>query len=268
MNQRRNLPITNTPGQMRRALMIVCMAAATSSMIAQTPSAATQPAAPDSAAKPVVLDRVIAVVNNQAILQSDLDEEMRFAVLDPARTGRGALTPQRALNQLISRALIQQQIRQEDLQAVEPTAAEVTSRIAEIRRDLPACVHQNCVTDAGWRTFLASNGLTPEEIENYFRRRIEILRFIELRFRQGIRISQEEIAAYYHNTLVPMYSPGETIPPLEQVAPRIEEILLQQHVNALFTDWLRNLRKQGEIEVLDPSLESAMDMPQQGSGAE
>ena len=35
-------------------------------------------------ASPAVLDRVVAVVNNQAILASDVDDEMRLAVLDPA----------------------------------------------------------------------------------------------------------------------------------------------------------------------------------------
>jgi hypothetical protein len=87
--------------------------------------------------------------------------------------------------------------------------------------------------------------------------RLLILRFIELRFRQGIRIAPEEIEAYYRKTLLPQYAPGETIPPLEEVSPRIQEILLQQQVNVLFDDWLRNLRTQGDVEVLDPALESS-----------
>jgi hypothetical protein len=56
---------------------------------------------------------------------------------------------------------------------------------------------------------------------------------------------------------LPQYKLGETVPPLEQVSPRIEEILLQQHVNVLFDEWLTNLRKQGDIEILDPSLETS-----------
>ena len=67
-----------------------------------------------NAREPVVLDRVVAVVNNQAILASDLDDEIRLSVLDPASGGLGMLTRERALDQLIGRALIQQQIRQED----------------------------------------------------------------------------------------------------------------------------------------------------------
>ena len=99
--------------------------------------------------------------------------------------------------------------------------------------------------------------LTPEDVESYLRRRIEILGFIELRFRQGIRITQEEIETYYQGTLLPQYPAGENPPPLEQVSSRIEEILLQQRVNELFDNWLSNLRKQGQIEVLDPALETA-----------
>jgi peptidyl-prolyl cis-trans isomerase SurA len=209
------------------------------------------------AQSPVVLDKVVAVVNNQAILASDIDNEIRLSVLDPGRGGLGVLTPRRALDQLIGRALIQQQIRQQDLQSTEPPATEVAARLSEIRTEIPACVRQNCASDAGWKAFLAAHDLTATQVETYLRYRLEILAFIEQRFRQGISISPEEIQTYYTNTLIPQYTKGETIPPLEQVSNRIQEILLQQRVNALFGDWLNNLRKEGDVEVLDPSLEPA-----------
>lgn len=206
---------------------------------------------------PVVIDKVVAVVNNQAILASDLDNEIRLSVLDPNRGGMGVLTRARALDQLIGRDLIQQQIRQEDEQAVEPTPAEVSERLGEIRKELPNCVRENCATDAGWKAFLTAHGLTQVRVENYLRFRLEILRFIEQRFRQGISISPQEIETYYHDTLLPQYAKEEAVPPLEQVSSRIQEILLQQRVNVMFDDWLNNLRKQGDVEVLDPSLEAA-----------
>jgi hypothetical protein len=206
-------------------------------------------------ASPVILDRVVAVVNNHAILASDIDQEIQLSVLDPADEGI-ALTRQRALEQLISRSLIQQQIREEDAQAADSPQAEVDARLKEIRTELPICIRQNCSSDAGWKAFLGAHGLTEERVESYLRYRLQILRFIELRFQPGIRVSPEQIEKYYRETLQPQYSAGDTIPKLEQVAPRIEEILLQQQVNALFDDWLSNLRKQGEIEVLDPALET------------
>lgn len=214
----------------------------------------------DSAA-PVVLDRVVAVVNNHAILLSDVQDEMRLSVLDPGRVGEGPLTEQHALDELISRALIEQQIRQEDLRAIEPSQQEVDNRLEQLRKQLPACIRQNCATDAGWKAFLQSHGLTAERVEAYARYRIEILRFIEERFRQGIQISQQQIEDYYHNTLLPQYAPGEAVPPLDQVASRIQEILLEQQVNVLFDNWLNNLRQQGDVEVLDAKLAPALEHP-------
>ena len=230
--------------------MAVCLAVlGAASALAQNPA----PAA--SHANAVVLDRVVAVVNNQAILVSDVDDEVRLAVLDPGGAGV-VLTPLRALEQLISRTLFQQQIHQEDAQAAEPTQAEIDARLKEIRREVPACIHFNCASEPGWAAFLAAHGLTTRRVESYLRYRIQILRFIELRFRQGIRITPEEIDKYYRETLLPQYEPGEAIPPLDEVAPRIQEILLERQVNVLFDDWLRNLRKLGEVEVLDQALEA------------
>ena len=220
-----------------------------------------------SAQAPAVLDRVVAVVNNQAILASDLDEEMRLAVLDPSGGGKSDLTPQQALDQLISRTLIRQQIREEDEQAAAPSQDEVQSRLGEIRREVPACIRQNCVTDAGWQAFLISHGLTARRVELYLRHRLEILGFIERRFRQGISITPQEIETYYKETLVPQYAAGEAVPALDKVAPRIEEILLQKQVNTLFDDWLRNLRKQGDVEVLDPALETPEAQGVAGEGS-
>ena len=175
----------------------------------------------------VQIDRVIAVVNDRAILASDLTEEMRAAVLEPNGNSK-AETPQDALERLISRALIRQQIREEDVQAAMPTADEVAARVAALRKELPICIREQCATEAGWKNFLETHGLTQPRVESYLRNRLVILRFIEIRFRQGIQISQEEIGDYYKSTLLPQYPAGQTAPPLEEVSPRIEEILLQQ----------------------------------------
>jgi hypothetical protein len=235
---------------------LAVLLAAGAALTAQTAPAAVQaPGAEET--KGVVLDSVVAVVNRHAILASDIDEEIRLSVLDPVQSGQSVLTRQRALEQLISRTLIEQQIRREDEQAAEPAQAEVDARLAEIRRGLPFCLHRNCTSDEGWKQILAARGLTPERVVSYLRYRLEILSFIERRFRQGIRITPEEIKEYYTKTLAPQYAPGDPVPALEAVSARVEEILLEQRVNALFDDWLENLRKQGDVEVLDPALEGA-----------
>ena len=216
---------------------------------------------------PVVLDRVVAVVNGRAILSSDLREETLLSVLEPSEGEAGAETPQQSLERLISRTLIRQQIREEDARSLEPTPKEIEDRIGEIRRELPICVRENCATEEGWNAFLARHGLTEGRVKAYLRSRMQVLRFIEMRFSQGIQISPQDVETYYHNMLVPQYQPGQTVPQLSAVAPRIEEILLQQQVNAMFSGWLDSLRKQGEIEVLDPALEASGSLSQGGATA-
>ncbi len=218
-----------------------------------------------SATEGVVLDRVVAVVNNATILSSDLENEIHLSVLEPQARASAKESEADALQRLISRALIRQQMSEEEGQDAMPTDAEVATRLQLMREELPECVRLHCTTEDGWRQFLSSHDLSESEVKDYLRSRLAILHFIELRFRQGIRISHEEIEAYYKDMLLPQYTPGETPPQLEQVSSRIEEILLQQRVNTLFSDWLENLRKQGQIEILDPELRTAMSAGAQGA---
>ncbi len=247
-------------------VLLVCLTAAIQSRAQAGQDVPQVQRDQSKAASPVLLDRVVAVVNKHVILLSDLDDEIRLSVLDRNTGGQDQLTRPRALAQLISRTLIEQQIRQEDMQSIEPSQEEVNARLDEIRRQLPVCVRQDCASDAGWKAFLKSHGLTEERAEEYVRYRLEILSFIEERFCQGIEISQHQIETYYRETLLPQYAPGESIPPLDQVAPRIQEILLEQQVNKLFDNWLNNLRQQGDVEVLDPSLASAAEFLEAPSG--
>lgn len=214
--------------------------------------------------EPVIVDRVVAVVNNRAILASDIEKELHVSILEPRVVAADVPNPSSALTRLISRSLIQQQIRREEEQAAVPTEDQVQARLQELREKLPACVRANCASDAGWTAFLSENELTADQVVNYLRSRLEFLNYIENRFQQGIRISQEEIEKYYRESLLPQYPAGQPVPTLESVTPRIQEILLQQQVNSLFMTWLDNLRKQGDVEILDPSL--AADGNQKAGG--
>ena len=216
-------------------------------------------------AGPVVLDEVVAVVNNRPILASDVEDEIRLAFLDATRPGEPALSRKRALEQLISRALVEQEIRQQDAEEAMPTPADVDARMQALRKQLPACARHNCTTDADWKALLAERGLTPERARAYIRYRMEIMRFIEQQFRPAIRISRQEVENYYRDELAPHYPSPSAVPPLDAVSKRIEEILLEQQVTGLFDQWLTSLRTQGDVEILDPAFVRAGAAPE-GSG--
>ena len=200
-----------------------------------------------------VLDSVAGVVNNQVILASDIDLEMRISRLLPI-TEHGDLTRAGAMERLTTRALIEQQILLEDPHGLEIFPKDVEDSLTELRQNLPACKLRDCATAEGWQAYLETLGLTPERVSEYWIHRMAVLQFIELRFRSGIRIAPEEIQKYYQETLVPRYEKREDVPPLAKVSQRIQEILLQQRVNELLSGWVKSLQEQGQVEILDPAL--------------
>jgi peptidyl-prolyl cis-trans isomerase SurA len=236
--------------------LLLPSAAARGQQASPAPAAAVSPAASFPPAPipkgAVVLDHVVAVINGSIILQSDVYEEMGYAVLQPFGIDSSRNTPQRALQRLIDRDLILQQM-QTAATVTPPTAEEVQQRLTQLRSVIPECAKYQCVTDAGWKNFLSANGLTEKEVETHWTQRMLILSFIQSRFGSGVRITPAEIADYYNKSLVPQFH-DKTFkpPPLADVSSRIEEILLQQKVSSLLLEWLQSLKSEGSVSILDP----------------
>lgn len=195
------------------------------------------------------LDSIVAIVNGEVILESDIEEEMHWYKLQPYRTTMTGTPREQALNRLIDRALILQQEQGYVQTPVKPE--EIDAEVKDMRENLPACERYRCNTDEGWKHFLADEGFTAEELRARVKSRIEVLRFIQQRFRNGIRISDAQIADFYKNTMLPQYEKEHaTPPPLDSVSDRIEQVLLQQQVSSLLDAWLKALRDEGSVRVL------------------
>lgn len=208
----------------------------------------------------VEVDHVVAIVGSDVILQSDVWQEMRFSALEPLQVLPGKNTPDSALRRLIDRTLIMQQMKEQQ-QSVTTAAPEVAKSIQDLRKMIPACEGQyHCTTEEGWNAFLKANGLNTQQVQERWSQRLAIIRFIDLRFRTGLRVAPDQISAYYEKTLVPALRKNhETAPPLDAVAPRIHEILLQQQVSGLFQDWLGSLRDQGNVRIVDQVYSADLD---------
>jgi len=232
----------------------VALAAICAALLAGPVTSRAQSAGPTPSQQPVVLDRVIAVINGDVILESDIKEELRFAQLEPFYITPGSDTLMRAGRRLANRTLILQQMKQQPGLGINVTDADVQKALADVRTHLPECRQYHCTTEEGWQSFLAAHDLTEQEVFTHWKQRLSILKFIDLRFRSGIRIPNEEIEAYYKKSVVPVYEKQNQKPPaLSEISQRIQEILLQQHVNGLLQDWLKSLRDEGSVQILDPA---------------
>lgn len=196
-----------------------------------------------------IVDRIVATVNGDLVLESDVEEEERFTKLYPYGQDQGKPLREQAITRLIDRTLIEQQLAGYPQAPV--TDEQVKKDEDELRKDLPACAHADCTSDTGWKQFLTKNGFTEDEVRSRIKQRIQVLHFIEQRFRSGVRISDKQIEDFYNTTMLPEYTKQHaTAPPLDSVRDRINELLLQQQVSSLLDDWLKTLRDSGRVRIL------------------
>jgi len=226
--------------------MLLCAPYGISVGAQQTRSSPTGPQQPFNGER-VTLDRVAAVVNGELVLDSDVDSERRFAAFQPFNGSQP--TQQRLMERLIDRALILQQMA---LQPQTPVPdAEVDAQLSTLRKTIPRCAAYHCETDTGWKKFVEDHGFTMEEVRERWQQRMQVLAYIEERFRMGITISQGQVDDYYQKTMLPAYAKEKVAPPEEaSISDRIRELLLQQQVDKLLDDWLTSLRAQGSVVVI------------------
>ncbi len=190
-----------------------------------------------------VIDGVVASVNRHPILRSDWDEAVRFEAFMQQKpvsemTGSDRV---RALQRLIDRQLLSAQMG--DASYMRPSEEKLQQDISKLRSQVP-----NGKDDASWRRLLAGYGLKEESLKQHLSDEVQVMNFIEVRLRPNVHINEDEVESYYKKQLIPdlQQNAGKTVP-LDEVKPRIQELLTQQRIDELLEVWLHNLRQQADI---------------------
>jgi hypothetical protein len=195
-----------------------------------------------------VIDRIAATVNGAIILDSEVDDAVRFGALVEGRPLAGITDEERkaALQRLIDRELLHQQMGTGRFRGRQN---EIPDRIAQIRKQYP-----EAATEPGWQAVLARYGMSQADLEEQISLQLQLLRFIDVRLRPAVHIDRQSIEAYYRDRYLPeLRKAGATHDvPLPQVSARIEEVLAQQQVDEQLNNWLRNLRQQSVIRTEQP----------------
>ncbi len=198
-----------------------------------------------------MVDRIVATVNGHPILQSDWDEAVAYEafanVYDPA----SITSDQRkaALDRLIDQELIREQIPRSNFE--HASSEDIEHHVQEIRK-----AHSEVHDSGDWTHCLERYGLTEAELREKVAAELDDMRAVDTQLRPGIQVDSRTIEAYYQNTLLPeLRQNGGAEVPLEQVAPKIREVLAQQKLNDLLLNWIRRLRAESDIRT--PSVPGA-----------
>ena len=195
-----------------------------------------------------VIDGVIATVGREPILQSDWDDAARFEAFMQQKPLAMVTENERvsALQRLIDRHLLELQMN--DRGSFAPSRDELRLNLSKLRAQVPAAKD-----DAGWQAVLVSYNLTERQLEDHLRTEMQMMNFIEVRLRSTVHVQPEEVEAYYRAQLLPdLQKAGVQVVTLQEVSPRIRELLVQQHMDELLDAWLHNLRQQTPVHSAVP----------------
>jgi len=199
-----------------------------------------------------ILDRMVASVNGRIILQSDWEDAIRCEAFIGGRALDQITFADRkaALDRLIDQELLREQMR--GVEFTQATQNELAARMAEVRKQYPEAAN-----DEGWRALLAQYGLTESQLRERLTMQINLLRLVDARLRPSVDIDAQSIERYYNQELLPqLRRSGAKEVGLDEVTPKIKELLTQQKVSELLTAWLQNLRAGSEIHTISDSDDS------------
>jgi hypothetical protein len=186
-----------------------------------------------------VLDRMAATVNGRALLESDIEDELRYEFFAAKRPLSEASAEDRngALDRLIDQELLREQMGSKDF---KPVAMEdLTKALQSFKSEYgPA---------SSWATALREYDVTEVAVKDHIETELNQLRLIDLRLRPTIQIDAESVREYYQQQLLPKLSPGQHLS-LQEATPTIRELLVQQKMNDSLESWLEALRSQAKIK--------------------
>jgi hypothetical protein len=170
-----------------------------------------------------VIDKIVAVVDGRIITLSDVRKEHQVQEVlgDPSETDDDLI------QSMIDRSLMEGEMEQ--FPSLEVSDDEVDERMKAIS-DL--------------------KGVAPEEIRNAIIRKIQRRRYLELRYRQFVVVTNDEIEKEYETTFVPEAKKrGVAVPDLKAVEDDLRMILFEKKMSQEVETSLMALRERSNYEV-------------------
>jgi len=185
-----------------------------------------------------VIDRLVAVVNEEVITLTDLRIAETFGIYDEElETGEGN-TRSHILEKLIDQKLVIQ-LSGEEISVADEELEEILKRMTE----------KLGVNEVDRR--LAEFGLAWDDLKECVREKILYQTIIAQKFSKVNPVSVKEIEDYYQETYVPAQKEkGEEPKPMMEILAEIESSIKQEKIKTQVEDWIANLREKSDIRIM------------------
>ena len=192
-----------------------------------------------------VIDKTVAVVGAQAVTASEVGQQVALEALSEGRPADYS-DPNR--REVLQRVIRQRLVMQEMAVANFVGAGDEDLRVQlERQRQFFGGATQ-------FRESRAKYGLSEQEVADFLRRQLDFERFIDFRFKTGLVPPRADVVAYYKDVYLPALERINRIETIEQAYPVIEQTLIEQRINPMLENWIREVRARTRIEILDGAL--------------
>jgi hypothetical protein len=184
-----------------------------------------------------VVDRIVARVETEIILQSDVRQLSRYqAFLDGKPQSDSDI-----LNRLIDQWIVRSEAGV--ARFPQPSAEDVNRSIERLKRSFSS--------PEEFQTRQKLSGITDDEIRRFVRAQLYLSNYLDSRFRPSIQIDDKAIEEFYRSRVVPRAeSRKQTAPTLENARDFIQEALVQQAINEQADRWLKESRSRVRVETM------------------
>jgi hypothetical protein len=184
-----------------------------------------------------VVDRIVARIADDVLLQSDLHELGQFQQLQGA-----SVEPESTrLDELIDQWIIEHE--GQAAQFPQPSDADVNAGLDQLKKNLGG--------EDAYQKRLKETGLPPASVRRILSRILFYSRYLDYKFRTAAQIDSAAEEKYYNTEFGDqMKARGEKLPPLDSVRPAIHELLVQQDISKRAAEWLTESRSRLKVELV------------------
>ena len=190
----------------------------------------------------VVIDRVAVIVGRHAIKLSDIDRDLRvteFLNREPLNLSSDAR--HKAADRLIDQVIIGDEIARGAL--ARPIGSDADTLLKQLQQD------RFGGSAPRLRQALSAYGFTEDRLREQLLWQLEVLRFIDQRFRPEVMVSDEEVRVYYNQHRSDLERQYPQTASFEALEPKIRSSLEGERINQNFVQWLQRARQRSRIEI-------------------
>jgi hypothetical protein len=182
-----------------------------------------------------VVDRIVARVENDIILQSDVRELKEYQELVDGKSESENTILDRLIDQWIVRS------EAELSRFPEPKDEEIDRGVSRVAKSFGS--------PEEYEARKKQSGLNDAEVRKIVAAQLYLSNYLDSRFRPSVQIDEKAIVDFYQNAVVPKAKArGQEAPTLDDARDIIQEALVQSDINDQADRWLKESRARLHVQ--------------------